>query len=230
MRKHKFVIGEYYHLYNRGTDKRKIILSEFDLSRFLRGLKEFNSREPIGSIYELAFKDRFGSRTTKSRLVSIITYCVNPNHFHLLITPLVKNGVEKFMQRTGGYTRYFNEKYKRNGVLFQGKFKSKHISDNRYILQVSAYINMNNRNLLGSRTTKLSKSSLEEYVKNEKGICDKKIILEQFKNPKEYLEFAKEAWQDTQARKEALEFELSDKLGIGSPTTKYYQVRTKYQA
>lgn len=208
IRKHSFVIGEYYHVYNRGVDKRDLFLDLYDLQRFLQSLKDFNTIKPIGSIYELSFqKERLGSLATKSsKLVSIITYCLNPNHFHLILTPLSEKGIEKFMQRIGGYTRYFNEKYKRNGVLFQGKFKSKLIKDNDYLLHLSAYINMNNRNSLGSPATKLSKSSLEEYIKNEKGICNKDIVLEQFKNGKDYKRFALESWQDIQRRKNDLEF------------------------
>ncbi len=111
------------------------------------------------------------------------------------------------MQKIGGYTRYFNERYKRNGTLFQGKFKSKHISDDRYLLHLSAYINMNNRNALGTPTTKLSKSSLEEYTENTKGICDTDIIIGRFESGKEYLQFAIESWKDIKERKKALEMD-----------------------
>ena len=87
MRKHNFVIGEYYHIYNRGVDKRKTVLDQYDLYRFFKSMQEFNAIEPIGSIYELSFlKQKFGTPTTKSKLVSIIAYCINPNHFHFLIT------------------------------------------------------------------------------------------------------------------------------------------------
>ncbi len=207
MRKHKFVVGEYYHIYNRGVDKRKTIIDEYDLDRFLESMKEFNTPEQIGSIYQLSFaKNKLSTPTTKSeKLVSIISYCVNPNHFHILVTPLIEKGIEKFMQKIGGYTRYFNEKYERSGVLFQGKFKSKHVKDNRYILHLSAYINMNNRDIFGTPTTKLSKSSLEEYTKNEKGFCNTTIISGQFKNGKEYLLFAIESWKNILKRKKALE-------------------------
>jgi hypothetical protein len=109
------------------------------------------------------------------------------------------------MHKIGGYARYFNEKYKRNGILFQGKFKSKHVLDNKYLLHLSAYINMNNRNELGDSIFKLSKSSLEEYTKDKKniksGMCDTKIVLDQFNNKKEYLNFALESWCDTRAQK-----------------------------
>lgn len=109
------------------------------------------------------------------------------------------------MQRVGGYTRYFNEKHERNGALFQGKFKSKHIPNDRYLLYLSAYINMNNRDLNGHSIFKLSSSSLEEYVNNKINLCDKGIILEQFKSNKEYLDFTIESWRDSQARKAALD-------------------------
>ena len=207
MRNHNFAIGEYYHIYNRGTEKRHIILDEYDLHRFLESIKEFNNPEPIGSIFEHSFvKNKLGTSTTKpEKLVSIIAYCINPNHFHFLLTPLKEGGIEKFMQKIGGYTRYFNEKYKRNGVLFQGRFKSKHIPKNEYLLHLSTYINMNNRDLLGTPTTKLSKSSLEEYIENKNEICDFKIISEQFRNQKEYFEFALNSWKDTQNKKESIE-------------------------
>lgn len=221
MRNHTFEIGEYYHIYNRGNNKRDIILDKEDLGRFMQSIIDLNIPEPIGSIYELSFRKKnfseLGSSTTK--LVSIIAYCVNPNHFHLLLTPLVENGIEKFMQKLGGYTRYFNEKNKSSGSLFQGRFKSKHIKDNRYLTHVSAYINMNNRNLLGSSTTKLSKSSLEEYTGDVIGlnkICDTDIVLGQFQNKKAYAKFALESWQDTQKRKQELKMSDLDFLPWGN--------------
>ena len=84
--------------------------------------------------------------------------------------------MKKFMQRFMIYY-VFNEKYKRNGVLFQGRFKSKYIQDNRYLLHVSVYVNYNNLDSLGYWTSKLSKSSLDEYLnKNNESICYKDII------------------------------------------------------
>ncbi len=205
MRKHSFEIGQYYHIYNRGSDKRDIILDKEDLNRIYQSLIEFNSENPIGSIYENSFKkDSLVGPTTK--LVNIISYCINPNHFHLLLTPLIDRGIEKFMQRIGGYTRYFNEKYKRNGVLFQGRFKSKHISDDRYLLHLSVYINCNNLDSLGSPTTKLSKSSLGEYLnKTNESICDKEIVLGQYKNIQEYKKYTNLTWKDICKRKEDLD-------------------------
>ena len=69
MRKHTFEIGEYYHIYNRGNDKRDIILDEYDLQRFMQSIIELNTPEPIGSIYENSFQkkkpNQLSSETTK---------------------------------------------------------------------------------------------------------------------------------------------------------------------
>jgi len=211
MRNHIFEIGQYYHIYNRGSDKRDIILDNEDLYRFFQSLIEFNTVEPIQSIFyqHLKKKQNLSSPTTKKPLVDIVAYCINQNHFHLILSPLVENGIEKFMQRIGGYTRYFNEKYDRSGVLFQGKFKSKIILEDRYLIQLSAYINFNNLDRDFKQISNLSKSSLQEYSKDKDGIkeiCNKSIILGNFKNKEEYFQTAKSLWLDTLKRKEEIEF------------------------
>lgn len=211
IRKTNFVEGEYYHIYNRGVEKRNIFTDKRDLDRFIQSIEEFNTKNPIGSLYQNSFvKDRLGGKASK--LVSFVAYCVNPNHYHFIITPLVGGGVEKFMQKLGtGYTMYFNNRQKRSGVLFQGKFKSKYIDSNEYLLKLSSYVNLNNRDENGKIKNKLSISSWEEYVENSNlNFCDKSIILKQFRSKKEYEEFALESWKDTcENKKESIDLEFS---------------------
>lgn len=205
MRKTKLVMGEYYHIYNRGTDKRNIFTDEKDLHRFWENLFDFNQIEPIGSVYEFSFQKKSGEVNKKRKpLVQFIAYCINPNHFHFLMTPVQEKGIEKFMQRLGnGYTKYFNNRYKRSGVLFQGKFKSKHIDSNEYLLHLSAYINKNDK--LGHPMSKLSKSSFDEFLEKPtigERLCNTDIILGQFRNKKEYESFTDESFKDIVLRKE----------------------------
>lgn len=212
MRKTPFATGEYYHIYNRGVDKRTTFEDSEDITRFYESIEEFNVIEPIGSLYENSFVKQLGSRTSKSEsdaLVSLIAHCANPNHFHLLLKQETEKGIEKFMQRIGtGYTKYFNNKYERSGALFQGKFKSVHIDSNEYLLHLSVYINLNDGvHQLGSPTSKLvrSRSSWGEYVdKSIKGICEKDIILDQFEDIGEYKEFALSSLKSIIERKEEL--------------------------
>lgn len=206
-RKEDLVTGEYYHVYNRGVDKRIIIQDKSDLDRFALGIKEFNSEKPIGSLYENSFmKPQLGRETSK--LVEFVAYCINPNHFHLILKQNIDNGVSEFMKRLGGgYTKYFNIKNKRNGVLFQGVFRSKHIDTNEYLLRVSTYVNLNNK-LHGdvNESSNLSKSSWDEYLglglSDENPICSTKLILEQFKNLEEYKIFAFDTLEDIKMNKQ----------------------------
>ena len=194
MRKIKFVNGEFYHVCNRGVDKRSIFENQYDVRRFYQSMEEFNTINPIGSLYESSFLDDkiIAKRKTK-RLVNIVAYCLNPNHYHLVLEQLHENGISQFMHRlNGGYTWYFNKKYQRSGSLFQGRFKAKHIDSNEYLLHVSAYVNLNWKvHKLGGSAAKLVKSSWDEYTTDPGVIlCKKNIILDQFESKEEYKAFA----------------------------------------
>ena len=208
-RKVTFTNGELFHVYNRGVDKRIIFIDKYDAQRFFQSIVEFNAVNPIGSLYENSF-NKFGGETPKlKKLVNIIAYCLNPNHFHLILEQLVDGGISEFMKRLGGgFTNYFNNKYKRSGSLFQGVFKDIHIDTNEYLLHVSAYVNLNDRaHKLGGETPKLVKSmsSWGEYTdKVATGICKKEIVLGQFKNTDEYKEFALSSLESIIKRKEEL--------------------------
>lgn len=215
MRKTQFAEGEYYHIYNRGVDKRSIFGDREDIERFLQCMEEFNVVEPIGSLYENSFRrDRLGGQASKSvvgeddmPLVEIIAYCLNPNHYHFIFKQIADRGIEKIMQKLGtGHAMFFNNKYERSGSLFQGKFKAVHIDSNEYLLHVSSYVNLNDRvHQLGGQASKLTRSSWMEYAeKNVEGICEKEIILGQFRNIDEYKKFALSSLDSIVQRKEEL--------------------------
>lgn len=146
MRKHKFETNQYYHIYNRGVDKRDIFMNKSDLDRFVLSIKEFNNINPIKSIKEV-LKNKTDLDRLKNEdkpLISIVCYCINPNHFHFIIKQEVDGGISEFFKRLlGGYARYFNETHNRTGALFQGRFKSKLIEDNDYFLKIRPYVNIN---------------------------------------------------------------------------------------
>ncbi len=202
MQREPFVEGEFYHVYNQGVEKRNICSDEYDANRFLVSMSIFNSVDPIGSIYEQSFEgkqsNKLGGRTAKSneRLVNIVAYCLNPNHFHLLLEQVAEKGISEFMKRlSGGYTWYFNNRYKRRGHLFQGPFRSIHVNTDKYLLHLSAYINLNNRvHQIDDELAKLVRSSWSEYVESaEKQVCEKDVTLGQFKNKNEYKVYAEDA-------------------------------------
>ena len=218
VRKIQFATEEFYHVYNRGTEKRTIFLDDQDWARFLQGMQEFNVLNPIGSLYQNSFRIKqlrskaskwSETRKKEEKLVEIIAYCLNPNHYHFILKQVSDKGIEKFMQRLGtGYTKYFNHKDDRTGGLFQGKFKAVHIDSNEYLLHVSAYVNLNYRvHQLRSKASKY-RSSWGEYVgevKKGKGICRMEPVLGQFQNKKDYVDFAENSLRGTLERRGFLE-------------------------
>jgi len=189
MRKTAFANDEYYHIYNRGVDKREVFLGANDYERFLICLREFNCLDAIGSLYEKSLREKKNGSSTPimgvelPALVEIIAYCLNPNHYHLIIKQKSEKGIEKFMQKIGtGYTNYFNKKYKRSGSLFQGKFKAIHINSNDYLLYLSAYVNRNNFiHGYGENKGEWKYCSVLDYLGKRNGtLCNKSIVLSQF--------------------------------------------------
>lgn len=201
MRISNFSTNEYYHVYNRGNNKRNIFLDNLDFKRFIDSIIQFNSEEPIGSIHQNSFRDE-SLRSSTPKLVEIICYCLNPNHFHLLLRQLADNGISKFMHRVGtGYTNKFNLKYNGSGSLFQGRYKAIHVNSNEYLLHLSSYINLNHKvhGLKGSD----SRSSWSEYINNAGlQISSSNIILSQFKNKKEYRKFAEDSLSTIKQRRD----------------------------
>lgn len=149
LRKDPFINGQYYHIFNRGTDKKIIFKLYKDYERFKMLLYIANSKESFHLDYLLGnqhkkFHEIF--EIDKGQIViSIGAWCLMPNHFHILIKQEVDGGITKFMRKLStGYSMYFNKKNERQGSLFGGPFKSKLIGDDdNYMRQLFAYIHLN---------------------------------------------------------------------------------------
>ncbi len=170
MRKHKLVLDNIYHIYNRGVEKRHIFTDHNDYKRFILNLTLFNDQRPVlnlGRFYKSEHMVNSFSQGNDRRkpLVDILAFCLMPNHYHLLLKPVVENGITEFMRKLGtGYVNYFNLKYGRVGTLFQGKFKSVLIGDESQFLYISHYIHLNPLDLITPRW-------------RENGIKDKKQAI-----------------------------------------------------
>ena len=140
-----FTPDEFYHIYNRGTDKRSIFSNRTDYERFLTLLYLSNNKKSV-QLHNQP-KTTFVERISTERsdlIVDIGAYCLMPNHFHLLIKEKIENGISNFMQKlTTGYTMYFNKRNERTGALFQGRFKATHAKEDRYLKYLISYIHLN---------------------------------------------------------------------------------------
>lgn len=121
-----FANSEYYHIYNRGSDKRDIFLSKRDFTRFQRTFYYYQFLGPKPKFSNSArYKHESLRPMGDNQIVEIHCYCLMPNHFHFLIRQLKDNGISRFMSHVcNSYTKYFNIKHNRVGPLLQGAFKA----------------------------------------------------------------------------------------------------------
>ncbi len=144
------------HALNRGVDKRIIFLDDQDYFRFIHNLFIFNNQENVANSTRFFNKNNQKQmsdirchsfekeRNPRKLLVKVHAFCLMPNHYHLLLSPLVENGIPKFMKKLNmGYAKYFNKKYKRSGALFQGKYKSVLIENEAHFIHIPYYIHLN---------------------------------------------------------------------------------------
>ena len=143
-----FGIGEFYHCYNRGVDKRRIFQQKKDYERFLSLLYICNGTKSVQisdrndtSLYSILMNN---SIDRGKSLTNIVAYALMPNHIHFVLKETDEKGIASFMQKVfTGYTMYFNRRYQRTGTLFAGPFKSRHIFDDRYLKQALPYVMLN---------------------------------------------------------------------------------------
>lgn len=135
-------VDEYYHLYNRGVDKRPIFLCDDDYTRFLRLLHVCNSDKPV--VYKFIQGLALDKIEIGIRVTAVGAQCLMPNHFHLLAKEVVEGGITKFMSKLStAYSMYFNKKYNRTGALLESKFKAKHITSDDQLKYLYTYIHLN---------------------------------------------------------------------------------------
>jgi putative transposase len=202
MRKVSFAEGEFYHIYNRGNSRQTIFVTVTDYKRFVALLYLANSTNPF-EFREISDRELFGFNRGE-QLVAIGAYCLMPNHFHILATPLVEDGIVKFMRKLStGYSMYFNKKHHRTGALFEGKFKSEHVDSDNYLKYLFSYVHLNPVKLIQSKWQQEGITNLQEvftyldqyqyssYIDNqitrpETNIINRSKFPEYFTTKKEY--------------------------------------------
>lgn len=160
---------QYYHVYNRGNNRENIFIEHKNYIYFLNKVK-----------------------TAFDKKIELVSYCLMPNHYHILVFVLEKGALEKAMQQVStGYTRAIKIAYNRTGHLFQGRFKNKLIPNNQYLLHLSRYILRNPlRAGLVDRIEDWKYSSFSEtIIKSEPGFVKPQILVDQFSSIKEFKKF-----------------------------------------
>ncbi|KKR09371.1 MAG: hypothetical protein UT37_C0023G0003 [Parcubacteria group bacterium GW2011_GWA2_39_18] len=198
-----FIAGSYYHIYNRGVEKRTIFLNQSFYYHFLKTIDFFRFYNKRKLSEGIPNKPTLPSSDKSIELVKILCFVLMPNHYHLVLQQTINGGISRFMNDiANSYTRYFNLKTKRLGHLFQGAFKAKTVESPESFLQVTRYIHLNpmefySNSLQSAASVKAQwlisypYSSYKVYL--GKSIiydpCDHRLISEIVNSPKQYQEF-----------------------------------------
>jgi len=178
-----YIENGYYHIYNRGVEKRIIFQDEQDYRVFLHYLKLYlsppDSLRDVYKVYKgLSFVDPPRERPLNnfSQEITLMTYSLIPNHFHLLLKQKPAHAIEKFMRSLGTkYVQYFNKRYQRVGPLFQDTYKAVLVKTNEQLLHLSRYIHLN-------------------PTKDNNNSTLRKMLLEGYSSYLEYLGKRKSDW------------------------------------
>lgn len=176
------VPDSYYHIYARGASRHNIFLEASDyiyfLSLFQRYLSQEEFRSSIGVPYVKLYDD-----------IELLSYCLMPNHFHLLIYQIETHAMQRLMRGVmTAYSRYFNTKYERSGGLFESRYKASRISTDEYLMHITRYIHLNPHDWRD-----YPYSSLTAYTQeNETDWLNETRILELFLSRGTYQEFVED--------------------------------------
>lgn len=186
-----YIENGYYHLYNRGVEKRIIFQDDQDYRVFLYYLRLYLSPPDLAKEY----KGYSFVRPPRQRLlnnfhqeITLLAYCLMSNHFHLLLQQKPAEGIEKFMRSLGTkYVQYFNKRYQRVGPLFQDTYKAVLVKTDEQLLHLSRYLHLNpakdnNKKVSLQRILLNSYSSYPDYLgKRTTGWIHPEEILGSFK-------------------------------------------------
>ena len=190
----RYVAGGYYHVYNRGVEKRNIFLDDQDYRVFLHLLKYYLSPQDDSKIHPLANLESFTLIRPRplanlEKEINLLAFCLMPNHFHLLIQQITQDGMSKLLRRLlTTYAMYFNRRYDRVGHLFQSIYKAVLVDKDEYLLHLSRYIHLNPVELTGLNLVSYPYSSYPYFLRRKRANWVKPdFILDYFESSKNKL-------------------------------------------
>jgi len=196
MRKDVLENGFVYHVYTKSIAEFKIFNCESEFTRMIECIRYYQKEKPVIRFShfvqllessKINFKERL--LDTKEDLIEIIAFCIMPTHIHLVLKQIKNNGISIFMSNIlNSYTRYFNQRHRRKGPLWEGRFKNVIVETDEYLIHLTRYLHLNPVTAgLVERPEEWLATSYREYLsQNGNKICKYENILniekERYKN------------------------------------------------
>ena len=169
--------GHYYHIYNRGAHRLSIF------------------REPDNYLFVLGKMKYFAQKLA----ITIIAYCLLPNHYHFLLRQDGNHPASLLPQRVyNSYVKAYNKRYQHSGTLFEGNFKPKPVCNNNYLLHLCRYIHANPvKHGLVRRLEDWPYSNYQEWIGVRSGtLVDRDFVQDFFLESQQYVEFVEDYLRD----------------------------------
>ena len=191
-----YIENGYYHIYNRGVEKRLIFQDREDYTKFLYLLKVYLS-PPDELQKEYPLLKTHVVRNNLYGEIDLLAFCLMPNHFHLLVKQKSKQTIIKLAKQViAAYSMHFNKRHERVGPLFQSRYKAALVDSDEYLLHLSRYIHLNPI----ARGVSLDEFEWSSYLyylgKRDAQWLNVKIISEYFNDSKKgfsYKEFVEDS-------------------------------------
>ncbi len=146
----QLITGQYYHVFNRVNAGQKVFELQSNIDRML-DLVDY-CRFPHLSRYSVFIRNTEKIRhdyldtimQNSEPNVELYTSEIMPNHFHFVLKQLETNGIRNFISNLqNSFAKYYNDKYKRNGGMFQSPFKAVRIESDEQLKHVIRYNHLN---------------------------------------------------------------------------------------
>ncbi|MDO8611050.1 MAG: transposase [bacterium] len=178
MQRLKMYQGGIYHICNKSIANFGIFQNEFDAQRFRETIDYYNNIRVWTSFSNVLKKGTYEYSNIiypkNVGIIKILSYCIMPDHYHLLIKVLTDAKISKYLNDIGNsYSRFFNVKHHRKGPLWQSSYRIKRIETNEQLLHVSRYIHLN------PTTSQLVENPEEWKFSSYKDIISDKNVLHQ---------------------------------------------------
>lgn len=200
MRKVPLITGQYYHIFNRGINRRRTFTAENNYRDYNRAIQTLTYYRPAMNKLKYSYflarpkseqSDILTKLSKAPYRITVIAYCLMPNHFHLLLKQEEDGGISQYLADfQNSYTKYFDAKHKRSGALFDRQFKAVLVESENQLLHLTRYIHLNpySSHLVNSdQITSYPYSSLPEFLSGSYQLTNPAVVLSI--NPERYESF-----------------------------------------
>lgn len=192
------IADSYYHVYARGASRQEIFLESADYYMFLSLFRRYLSAEDVKDSAGMSYAKLYDD-------IQLLSYCLMPNHFHLLLYQVNEGAMQRLMRGVmTAYSRYFNKKYDRSGGLFETRYKASRISSDTYLMHITRYIHLNPK-----EWREYPYSSLRFYLQaHDEDWVDEQPIVALFPSRESYGDFVAE-YEGIKDTLEQIKYELA---------------------